>query len=168
MSNEGILRAGATLANMAYNLAQRADHPVGQVYAAALTDARRVWDDAVRAAPAAVADTGITELCDHLRVAATTGEPITLSHLAAGALHHAMTTGQPQGAAPSVPANPGTAALTLAAQALLDEQAAACVTDPMLALAEMARDGEDVLVGAGLLLALVRAIPAATTTGSAS
>ena len=48
-----------------------------------------------------------------------------------------------------------------AAQALLTEQQAACLTDPAQALSEMARDGEESLVSARLLLDLFNALAAA-------
>ena len=55
-----------------------------------------------------VTETGLQELREHLKGASISGDPITLSHLAAGALFYAMTTGLPQGeaapeAAPSAP-----------------------------------------------------------------
>lgn len=45
-----------------------------------------------------------------------------------------------------------------AAQALLDEHKSACLTDPMYALIEMAKDGEEATVSAALLADLFRAI----------
>jgi hypothetical protein len=48
-----------------------------------------------------------------------------------------------------------------AAQALLDEHKSACLTDPVYALIEMAKDDEEALVSAALLADLFRAIDAA-------
>lgn len=52
------------------------------------------------------------------------------------------------------------AAVIKAAQALLDEHKAACLTDPMYALIEMAKDDEEASVSAVLLADLFRAIGA--------
>jgi hypothetical protein len=42
-----------------------------------------------------ITDIGLPELRDVLKAACLSGEPVTLSHLAAGALHYVMTTGVP-------------------------------------------------------------------------
>jgi hypothetical protein len=53
------------------------------------------------AAPAVI-DIGLPELRDVLKGACLSGEHVTLSHLSAGALYYAMTTGEPQAALPAL------------------------------------------------------------------
>ena len=69
--------------------------------------------------------------------------------------------GREQPAVAAAPAQSVTApdgAVVKAAQALLDEHKAACLTDPMYALIEMAEDDEEASVSAVLLADLFRAI----------
>lgn len=64
-------------------------------------------------------------------------------------------------AAPVQPVTVPDGAVIKAAQALLDEHKAACLTDPMYALIEMADDDEEASVSAALLADLFRALNAA-------
>lgn len=64
------------------------------------------------------------------------------------------------GAAPAQPAGLSDGVMK-AARALLDEHEAACATEPMFALLEMAEDDEEALVSAALLADLFKAVRAA-------
>ena len=104
----------------------------------------------------AITDTSLVDLCAFMNAASISNIPTLLSAQSAGALVKAMTT-----SAPVQPMAVPDGAVIKAAQALLDEHKAACLSDPMNALIEMADDDEEASVSAALLADLFRALNAA-------